>query len=149
MAGPFKYDFGAYCKALACGATQLVAAGTGDATAVTGASLDTLGYGSAVLCIAYKTTLTDTKTLAFAVEYQVSSDNSSWDTAVALQASTVALTGSSSTNAVGQLEFDLSLRGLKRYLRFNFTPDLSHSSADVAVCGAVAVLGGAPALPAV
>lgn len=147
MAGPSKYDFGAYHKPLAVGATTAVAAGAGDATAITGASHDTRGYGTATFCLVYKTTLTAAKNLSFAVEYQESSDDSSWDTAVALQAATVAETGAQSAK-VGKVEFDLPLRGKKRYLRFNFTPDLSHTSTDTVDCAAVCVLGGADALPA-
>ena len=147
MGAPHISDAGAKFKMVACGLTVATAAGTGDATAVTGASIDRLGYGSLKLCVAYKTSLTADKTLALAVAYQESSDNSSWDTAVALQASTVAETGEL-TAEVDEIVFDLDLGGKKRYIRFNFTPDLSHSGTDTAVVAAVATLAGAATLPA-
>jgi hypothetical protein len=146
MANPNVSQIGKIVKLVACGATNAVAAGTGDNTAVTGASIDRLGYGSASFVIAYKTTLTAAKTLSFAAAYQESSDNSSWDTAVTLQASTVAATGAV-TAEVGKVRFDLDLAGKKRYIRFNFTPDLSNTSTDVVDCAAVCVLGGAVEKP--
>jgi hypothetical protein len=148
MGNPVTSKIGDYIKALVCGLASLTAAGTGDNTAVTGATIDRRGYGSAHLVIQYKTTLTDTKTLAFAVEYQESDDGSTWDTATALQASTVALTGSSSTNALGKVEFDVDLSLKKRYIRFNYTPDLNNSGTDTAVTSATCVLGGATTKPA-
>jgi hypothetical protein len=138
---------GKFLKALACGAASATAAGTGDNTAVTGATIDRLGYNSAKVAIAYKTSLTADKTLSFAVEYQESSDGTTWDTAVALQTATVAETGAK-TNEVGEVTFDVDLSGLKRYVRFNFTPDLSHSGTDTVVCACTAILGGAVELPA-
>lgn len=147
MGAPHIADIGKYLKEVACNAGSLVAAGTGDDTALTGATIDRLGYGSAVFVIAYKTTLTADKTLSFAAEYQESADGSSWDTAVAIQASTVAKTGAA-TNAIGEVKFDINLEGKKRYIRFNFTPNLSHTSTDTAVVAGTAVLGGADKLPA-
>lgn len=144
---PQSADITSYLKVLACGAANAVAAGTGDNTAVTGATIDRLDYQSIVFAIAYRTTLTADKTLSFAAAYQESSDGSNWDTAVALQAATVAETGAG-TNVVGKVKFALSLVGKKRYIRFNFTPDLSHTSVDTVDCAATAILGGAAVLPA-
>lgn len=148
MGAPHIADIGKYLKEVACNAGSLTAAGTGDNTALTGATIDRLGYGSATFVIAYKTSLTADKTLSFAVEYQESADGSSWDTATVIQAATVAKTGAA-TNAIGQVSFDLNLEGKKRYVRFNFTPDLSHSGTDTAVVAGTAILGGADLLPAV
>jgi hypothetical protein len=147
MGSPNIANFGAYHKVLACGASTAVAAGAGDNTAVTGASIDRLGYNSATFAIGYRTTLTADKTLSYAAAYQTSPDNSSWATAVALQSATVAETGAA-TNKVGMVEFDLDLRGLPRYIRFNFTPDLSHSGTDTVDNAAICILGGADVLPA-
>ena len=94
------------------------------------------------------TTLTADKTLSLAIAYQSSSDGSNWDTAVSLQDATVAKTGAA-TGAVGQVSHSLDLRTLKRYIRFNYTPDLSHSGTDTAVTFCVADLGGAETMPAV
>lgn len=148
MGAPHIADIGKYIKAASCNGVSIVAAGTGDNTALTGATIDRLGYGSAEFVIAYKTTLASTQTLSFAAEYQLSSDGSSWDTAVSLQAATVARTGAV-TAGQGIVKFDVNMEGFKRYIRFNFTPDLSASSTDTAVVYGTAILGGADLLPAV
>jgi hypothetical protein len=137
------------CASVNSGAPSLVtAAGTGDNTKVTGYTIDrkgttngTMAY-SCELSIGYLAALTNAKTLSFAVEYQESSDNSSWATAVVLQAATVAETAGSSTNFEGVVNLSLDLSTLKRYVRFNITPDLSHSSTDTAEFVAIATLGG-------
>jgi hypothetical protein len=148
MGAPHIADFGKYLKAASCNGISITAGGTGDDTALTGASIDRLGYGSTSFVIAYKTTLAASETLSFAAEYQVSSDNSNWDTAVTLQAATVARTGAV-TNGQGVVKFDVNLEGLKRYIRFNFTPNLSRANTDTAVVYGTAILGGADLLPAV
>lgn len=141
-------DIGSQIKAVACGAATATAGGTGDNTAVTGASIDRMGYNSGKLAIGYRTSVTAAKTLSFAVEYQESSDNSTWGTAVALQAATTAETGAL-TNKVNQITFDVDLSNKKRYIRFNFTPDLSNTLTDTVDCAAIFVMGGADTLPAV
>jgi hypothetical protein len=129
------------------GAPSLVtAAGTGDNSKVTGTTIDRKGTDvgsmaqSCELAIAWKTALTDTKTLSLAVEYQTSADNSSWDTAVVMQAATVVKTATATTNYVGIEKFTLDLTSLKRYVRFSVTPDLSHTGTDTALFVAVANL---------
>jgi hypothetical protein len=148
MGAPHIADFTKYYKEVLCNLGSLTAGGTGDAGALTGATIDRLGYGSASFVISYKTTLAAAATLSFAVEYQESADGTNWDTATALQASTVARTGAV-TNGTGLVEFSLNLEPRKRYIRFNFTPDLSAANTDTAVVSGVAVLGGANVLPAV
>jgi hypothetical protein len=146
----YHEEFGALHKAAHCGASHATAGGTGDATAVTGASIDRLGYASCSLVIDFKAVLAEDATLTYAVEYQESSDNSNWDTAVALQAATTAATGGSGgSTEQGLVQFDLNLRAKKRYIRFNFTPNLSAANTDTAISAAVAILGGADKLPAV
>lgn len=147
MGAPHMSDIGSYVKAVVCGAVSATAGGAGDNSAVTGASIDRLGYESCKLVIGYKTTLAASETLQFAVEYQESDDNSSWDTAVALQAATTAKTGAA-TNFHGDVEFDVDLGAKKRYIRFNFTPNMSAAGTDTAICMAVCVLGGSNVLPA-
>ena len=147
MAPPSISNFGAYCTARVCGLTTATAAGTGDNTAVTGATVDRQGFGSAKVVVSWKTSLTASQTLALAVAYQDSADGSSWNTAVALQASATVAT-SALTNSVDEVQFDLDMTGLQRYVRINFTPDLSHSATDTAVVAATIILGGADKLPA-
>jgi hypothetical protein len=148
MGAPHIADIGKYIKAASCNGISITAGGTGDDTALTGATIDRLGYGSVEFVIAYKTSLAASETLSFAAEYQLSSDGSSWDTAVSLQAATVARTGAV-TNGQGVVKFDVNLEGLKRYIRFNFTPNLSRANTDTAVVYGTAILGGADLLPAV
>lgn len=147
MANPHISNIGALIKTVACGAARVTAAGAGDNAAVTGATIDRRGYGSAKVTVAYKTTLASAETLQFAIEYQESDDGSSWDTAVALQAATTAQTGVQ-TAKVGDVSHSLDLGGKKRYIRFNYTPNLSASGTDTADTAAVCVLGGAVEKPA-
>ena len=144
-------NIGKYITTIACGGARVTAAGAGDHTAVTGVSIDRRGYESVALIIAYLTTLTAAKTLKFAVEYQEADDNGAgapgaWGTATSLQAATTAETGAQ-TAAVDEIRFNVDLSGKKRWIRFNFTPDLSHTDTDIADCFAVAVLGGAVEVP--
>jgi hypothetical protein len=141
-----------------------VAGATEDGVKVTGLSIDRWQgtkkgiADSLVLALTYNATLANTKTIAFAVEYQESADNSTWDTAVVMQASTVAATGDGvSTEFTGEVEFSLDLRGVetaiatrtlgKRYIRFNITPDLSNTTTDEAAWEAIATLAGFEQLP--
>ena len=145
----FMRNIGAYLKCLVAAAGTALAAGAGDATKVTGQSIDRRDYGSGVLNIAYTATLAEDKTIAFAAEYQESADGSTWDTAVAMQASTVDATGGSGgSTEVGEVEIDIELENKKRYIRFNITPDLSNTATDVCHWGATCVLGGARERPA-
>ncbi len=146
---PIINNIGSFFISLICGAFYALAAGSGDATAVTGSTVDRKGFGSAKLSLGYSTTLTEAATLTFAVEYQESDDDSSWDTAVVIQAATLQETGGSggSTNK-GCWTYDIDLTGMKRYVRFNFTPNLSAGSTDVAKGALVCNLGGAAELPA-
>lgn len=152
----------AFQRSVFCGTVFATAAGTGDATAVTGATIDTRvtianGGGQGVEAYAKAgavkfilggiTTLTAAKTLSIAAEYQTSDDGSTWNTAVPLLASTVVRTGAVTATAITNLEYDLSLESLPRYIRFNFTPDLSHTSTDTATLSAYAILSAATVNP--
>ena len=156
-----KTDLGARIKGFhaasqvsaAGAATELVAGATEDGVKVTGSSLDraTPGaarYDSMSLELSGVATLAQDETLSFAVEYQDSADGSTWNTAVAMQASTVAATGGTGgSNESFVVELDLDMSDLSRYVRFNVTPACSAASADVAVWSAAAVFGGADILP--
>lgn len=127
---------------------QTVAGATEDNVKVTGLTIDRQGYDSAVLAIAGAAVLAQDKTASFAVEYQDSADGSTWNTAVAMQASTVAATGGtggSTENFV--IELGLNLRNRQRYVRFNVQMDLSASATDVCSWSAAAILGGKEKLP--
>lgn len=142
-------DFGAYFAPAIIGAGTAVAAGTGDATKVTGETVDCDGFHSGSVVLAYKATLADTKTVSFAVELQESEDASTWTTAEVVQAATVADTGSTGgTTELGTVKLDIKLASRKRYLRFNVTPDLSATATDTLTWSGVFIKGGARVLPA-
>jgi hypothetical protein len=124
----------------------ITAAGAGDATKVTGETVDLLNYSSATLLIPWFVSLTADKTLTFAAEYQTSADASTWATAVELFAATTVATATGASKGVVQTALDTG--ALPRYIRFNITPNLSHSGTDVAVYCAVVVKGGSNYVPA-
>jgi hypothetical protein len=141
------FEINEHAKALYCGASHAVAGGAGDNTAVTGASLDTVDYHSCKLAIAVRAVLAEDATYSLAVALQESDDGTNWDTAETVSANAVRATGGASgSTETTVLEFPVVLRSpevlRKRYIRFNFTPDLSASGTDVAQTAAVAVLGG-------
>jgi hypothetical protein len=125
-----------------------VAAATEDNVKVTGETIDRQGYASAVFALTGSAVLTEAKTASIAVEYQDSADGSTWNTAVAMQASTVAATGDTGGSTEDLLvELGLNLLPRARYIRFNVTLDLSHTSTDTAMWSAAAILGGKESLP--
>lgn len=143
-------NVGASLKTVAVATGSATAGGTGDDTAVTGATIDRLGFYSAVLGIAITATLTATKDCTVAVGIQESADGTNWDTEVALQAAASPFTAAQVAAGGAQLacvEIDVDLSGRKRYVRFNAKPNLSHTGTDTCVFGAVAVLGGADKVP--
>ena len=146
--------FQANAQATAAGVAVVLTAGaTEDGVKVTGTTLDRatpggVRYDSTALEVSGLATLAQDETLSFAVEYQDSADGSTWNTAVALQASTVAATGGTGgSNETVMVELDLDMSDLERYVRFNVTPAMSAASADTAVWSACAVFGGADILP--
>ena len=147
--GFFPTDVGAQLKAVPVGAGTATAGGTGDATKVTGQAIDRQDFLSGVLAIAFKATLAKDKTISFAVEVQESADGSNFGTAVAVQAAKVAATGGESgSTEYGVVKIDENLKGRKRHVRYNITPDLSATGTDTLVWGAAFVLGGAVVKPA-
>lgn len=136
----------------AAGPASAVAAGTGDNTAVTGIIIDRAALNwpqSCVVAIPYTATLAATKTLSITATLQDGDDSGLSDAATfAAIASGVEATGDTGgSTEQGQIEVDVSLAGAKRYVRLNFTPDLSASGTDTAVVGAVIAFGGAMRAP--
>lgn len=127
---------------------QTVAAATEDGVKVTGESVDTEGYMSAVFVLAGQAVLQDTKLATFTVEYQTSPDNSTWATAVAFLAATALATGDTGGTTEDILsKTGLNVAALPRYIRFNVTLDLNASGTDYASWVATCVLGGKEAMP--
>lgn len=129
------------------------AAGTGDNTAVAGVIIDRAALGwpkSAVFAVPFTTTLAAAATLSLAMTVQDGDASNLADAATyASRANAVVATGPGGGGTVtGTVEFDVNLQGAKRYVRLNFTPDLSAGGTDTADLGsAVAVFGGANRLP--
>jgi hypothetical protein len=133
--------------------TAATAGSTGDNTAVTGVIIDRAALGwpqSAVLAIPYTATLAAAATLSLAYTVQ-EGDASNLSDAATLQTATTAVvaTGPSGGGTVtGTFEVNVPLAGAGRYVRANFTPDLSAANTDTAALSAVIVFGGALSLPA-
>lgn len=133
--------------------TAATAGGSGDAAAVTGVIIDRAALGwpqSAVFAIPFTATLGQGETLSIAATVQSSDDSGlSGPATNATLASTVAATGPSGGGTVtGTVEVDVNLSGAGRYVRGNFTPDLSRANTDTAALSAVFAFGGAIRLPA-
>jgi len=143
---PTKNNIGAYLDNDIAGGKHLIVAGSGtDNVKVDGQTIDRLKFDSLVLSVAYIASLAATKTLSIAIEEQQSADNSNWDVATVVLASTVVLTGASggSVGSVGVTNTNINLASKKRYVRYNITADLNNSGTDTASWVATAIKGGA------
>lgn len=125
-----------------------VAAGSGDATTVTGISINREGLGngslpdSALFAVNFGATLASGKTLSLALTVQDSADNSSWSD-YQTQASAVVATGPSGGGVVnGQANLGVNLTSARQWIRLNWQPDLSATGTDTSVGIGVAVLAG-------
>jgi hypothetical protein len=141
------------CSSENAGAPSVITAGGAlDNSKVTGQTIDRYQGGglaqSAVITTQVLAALAAAETCKLAHEYQTSADGSSWDTAVVIEAATTYLTGpGGGGNKRGQAEFNLDLKGLKRYVRVNVTLDLSRANTDTASFATVVALGGFDVLP--
>lgn len=140
------------CASANSGAPSLItAAGALDNVKVTGQTVDrksgtAIAY-SAFIQTGYLAALADTETISLAHEYQDSADDSTWNTAVAIEAATVKATSSGGTNERGVDEHKLDLSSLYRYIRINVTPNLSASATDTCLFFTVVTLGGWSQVP--
>jgi hypothetical protein len=146
-------NIGATLAAAFGGASRAVAAGAGDATEVVGEIIDLEAIGnpeSAVLLIPYSATLTEAKTLTLGCDIDHGADSALGDAAqfnAGVTAAVVATGGTGGSTEVGVMEVNVNLTGAKRYVRAQYTPDLSHTSADIFTAGCVWVFGGFKELP--
>jgi len=136
----------------AAGPAAATAGGTGDATAVTGVIIDRAALGwpqSCVVALPFTATLAQAATLTLASVIQDGAESDLSDAATfATVASGVQATGDTGgSTEIGQVEVNVSLAAAKRYVRVNFTPDLSAANTDVARAGAVIAFGGSNRLP--
>ncbi|MCP4651302.1 MAG: hypothetical protein GY853_14635 [PVC group bacterium] len=76
--------------------------------------------------------LAATKTLSFKLEIEESADNSTWDAATVLQATTLLKTSPSGGLSTSDFaaQYNLSLYGRKQYVRIKATPTLSNTTTD-------------------
>lgn len=133
--------------------TAATAGGSGDATAVTGVIIDRAALGwpsSAVVAIPFTATLAATATLSVAqvVQHGDASNLSDAASFATVEATVVATGPSGGGTVTGTIELDVNFEGAKRYVRANFTPDLSAADTDTAALSEVIVFGGAIRLPA-
>lgn len=146
-------DIGALIKVdRAAANTSITAGGGGDDAPVTGVILDRAAMGwpeSAVLAIPFTATLAAGATLSIGYTVQEGQAPALGDAeTLATAAAAVVATGPSGGGTVtGTFEVSLNLRGAGRYVRANFTPDLSAANTDTAALSAVLVTGGANRLP--
>lgn len=132
--------------------TAATAGGTGDATAVAGVIIDRAAIGfpqSAVLAIPFTATLGagDTLSIAYTVQEGNASNLSDAATLKTAAAAVVATGPGGGGTVTGTFKVNLSLAGAGRYVRANFTPDLSRANTDTAALSAVLVFGGMDRLP--
>lgn len=136
-------------------ASAATAAGTGDATTVTGRTVDrfSLGGGSmpnvANMGVAYEATLASGATLKFGYAVQDSADGSTWADYQTATYSAAVATGPNGGGAVSGT-FDIgsvNLSSARRYVRLNYNPDLSAGGTDTAVARAIGFFAGFDRLP--
>mgnify|MGYP000246303203 CR=1 FL=1 len=127
--------------------TAVTAGGTGDATEIDGASIDTTALGvkaqSVLFSIPCRAVLGATQTLTVIGNLQDSADNSTWAD-INDSATLLTLTGGSGgTTETGVARMGFDLTRARRYVRCQVTPDLNRANTDTAVIGAgVATFGG-------
>jgi hypothetical protein len=134
-------------------AASAVAAGAGDATTVTGATIDRFALGGGSLAgslaagVVFDTTLATGKTLSIGYAVQDSADGANW---ADYQTATYAVVATGSTGAsviAGEAEFDIGLGSARRFVRFNHNPDLSATQTDTALTRAAGFFAGFDRLP--
>lgn len=132
------------------GIASATAGGTGDATEKDCAYIDRQGFSSLKVVIAYSATLAATKTLAVAANLQDATSAAGagvadYGDAMASAVVATGATGGSTETGVIELDFDVS--GAGRYVRVQYTPDMSATGTDTATLAAVYILGGAQVQP--
>ena len=137
-------DGGSHVKVYGGGSSRAVAAGTGDATEVNGPWIDRLGYDSAKAGVVGRSTLANGESITVAFNIQDSSDSAGGDAADfgdAYPATTAATSVGGTTEEI-QAAANFNLRGAKRYIRLQFTPNLSASGTDTStLAGFIALIG--------
>lgn len=139
-------------KYLSAGASA-TAAGTGDSTTTTGATIDRAGFSAGSLPnalaagVIYDATLATSKTLSIGYAVQDSADGSNWSDYQTATYAVVATGSTAASVAAGLLEIGVNLTSARRYVRLNFAVDLSATQTDTAVARAVGFFAGSDRLP--
>lgn len=133
--------------------TSLTAGGSGDNTEVVGVIIDRAAFGypqSCVVAIPFSATLAAAATLTLLWDVEEGNASNLSDAEIlASQTAQVVATGPAGGGTVtGTFQVDVPLSGAGRYVRLNFTPNLSAANTDTAAVSAVFVLGGSDRLPA-
>lgn len=125
------------------------AAGSGDATTVTGLTIDRGGFSggalmpdSALMSVIYEATLASGKTLSIGYAVQDSADNSSWADYQTATYVAVSTGGSGGSTNKGQFNVQVNLTSARRYVRFNYNPDLNATGTDTSYSDAVGFFAG-------
>lgn len=130
--------------------TAATAGGSGDNTQVVGVILDRAALGfpqSCVVAIPFTAALAAAATLSIA--WDIDSGNASnLSDAEVLTSAAAQVVATGAGTVTGTFEANISLAGAGRYVRLNFTPNLSAANTDTAALSAVIVFGGAGRLPA-
>lgn len=142
-------DSGAYITPRFCGAASALAAGAGDNTEVDGVYIDRQGFMSATLVIGAVATLAAAATLSLAHNLQHDADGTGAGTDFGVvTGATVRLTGGGGgTTERIAIAVRYNLATAMRYVRAQFTPNLSAGGTDTAIVAAILLLGGADELP--
>jgi hypothetical protein len=133
--------------------TSIVAAGSGDNTAVVGVAIQRslIGLPLTAMCnILWSAVLGATKSLSLKtllIEHSV--DGSTWTTYKTFTDPGIVATSVGGGTVEGQTHVSVDLMGANDYVRFDWTPDLSNTATDTASLIAEFVFAGADRLPAV
>ena len=145
--------------AYALASTAVTAGGSGDATLITGTTINTAtvqaapaiygkDFNSVAFVISGTASLTATKNIAITALIEDSADGSTWATLVA-SSTVVSVTSAAGGTVTFSGKVGVSLDKARQYIRVKATPDMSHTSTDTATVFGVAVFGGAGVLPVV
>lgn len=137
---------------LALVSTAVTAGGSGDATEVDGATIDTAGLptkaNSVSFEIPFRAVLGAANTGIITANLQDSANGSSWADITDPAAILTLTGGSGGTTEVGVARLGFDLTRARRYIRIQATPDLNRANTDTAVMGAgIAVFGGLAEAP--
>jgi hypothetical protein len=134
-------------------AASATAAGAGDSSTTTGASIDRMGFSgggmpnSLDLAVLWDATLATGKTLSIGYAVQDSADSSNWSDYQTGTYAAVATGATAASVAAGSFEVGVNLTSARRYVRANFAIDLSATGTDTATARAAGFFAGFDRLP--